>query len=70
MPCPTQKAMIVKLQRMNIKNTFTSSQYDSDSGSEYNPSEDELSSDESVTATKRLYAKKLSRHLKAVKVSN
>jgi hypothetical protein len=69
MPRPTQKAAKAKLQRMNTKNTFTS-QYDSDSGSAYNPSEDEVSSDESVTATKRLYAKKLSRHSKAVQVSN
>ena len=69
MPRPTQKAAKAKLQRKNAKKTFTSPQYDSDSGSAYNPSEDEVSSDESVTATKKLYAKKLSGHLK-VQVSN
>jgi len=30
---------------------------------QYNPSEDEVSSDESITATKRLYAKKASQAL-------
>jgi hypothetical protein len=69
MPGPTQKAAKAKLQRKNVKNTFTSPQCDSDSGSVYNPSEDEVSSDESVTATKKLYAKKLSGHLK-VQVTN
>ena len=68
MPCPTQKAAKAKLQRKNAKNMFTS-QYDSDSGSVYNPSEDEVSLGEFVTATKKLYAKKLSGHLK-VQVSN
>src|SRR5258705_9676741 len=38
MPRPTQKAAKAKLQRKNAKNTFTSPQYDSDSGSVYNPS--------------------------------
>jgi len=41
MPRPTQKAAKAKLQRKNAKNTFTSPQYDSDSSSAYNPSEDE-----------------------------
>jgi hypothetical protein len=38
MPRPTQKTAKAKLQRKNAKNTFTSPQYDSDSGSVYNPS--------------------------------
>ena len=56
MPCPTQKAANTKLQRKNAKNTFNFPQHDSDSGSVYNPPKDEVSSDESVTATKKLYS--------------
>ena len=70
MPRPPKNAAKAKLQRKNAKNTFTSPQHDSDSGSAYHPSEDEVSSDESITATKMLYAKKLPRHLETVQVSN
>jgi hypothetical protein len=70
MPRPPKNAAQAKLQRKNAKNTFTSPQHDSDSGSAYNPSSDEVSSDESITATKRLYAEKLPRHLETVRVSN
>ena len=56
MPHPTQKAAKAQLQRKNAKNTFTSPQHDSDSGSAYYPSEDASW----TNMSRQLYAKKLS----------
>ena len=59
MPRPSQKATKAKLQRNNAQSKFISPQYESDSASAYGSSENEISSDESITATRKLYAKKL-----------
>ena len=58
MPRPSQKATKAKLQRNNAQSKFISPQYESDSASAYG-SENEISSDKSITATRKLYAKKL-----------
>jgi len=56
MPRPSQKATKAKLQRNNAQSKFISPQYESDSASAYGSSENE---DESITATRKLYAKQL-----------
>jgi hypothetical protein len=64
MPCPSLKSAQAKQQWINGQNKFSSSHNQSDSGSVYSPSEDEVSSDESITATEKLYEKHLPSQLR------
>jgi hypothetical protein len=64
MPRPSLKFAQAKQQQINGQSKFSSSHNQSDSGSVYLPSEDKVSSDESITATKKLYEKHLPNQLR------
>ena len=70
MPRPSQKATKAKLQRNNAQSKFISPQYESDSASAYGSSENEISSDESITATCKLCAKQLPVQSNLIQVGN
>ena len=67
---PSQKATKVKLQKNNAQSKFVSPQYESDSASAYGSSENEISSDESITATHKLYAEQLPVQSNLIQVGN
>jgi len=64
MPRPSLWSAQAKQQWINGQNKFSSPHNQSDSGSLYSPSEDEVSSDESIMATEKLYEKHLPSQLK------
>lgn len=64
MPHPSKRFAQAKQQLKQAENKFNQIQYSSDSGLVYMDSQDDVSSNESITATQRLYSNCLPKHLK------